>query len=159
MQRVIVTLCSFSTIFASEMPPCCLPPTSRPGQPSSRQKLFRPPPPRCCRHSQHVANALSRGLDFPSVDWVVQFDCPESTATYIHRAGRTQTLPIIRCSNLAVFFASDRQTFIQFFTRAQALQGTTRRALLCSCWHRLKRRSLRCYPPLKFSKNELKTSM
>ena len=31
----------------------------------------------------------ARGLDFPSVDWVVQLDCPEDTNTYIHRVGRT----------------------------------------------------------------------
>ncbi|ESO03291.1 hypothetical protein HELRODRAFT_140303, partial [Helobdella robusta] len=31
----------------------------------------------------------SRGLDFPSVDWVVQCDCPEDVSTYIHRVGRT----------------------------------------------------------------------
>jgi ATP-dependent RNA helicase DDX10/DBP4 len=31
----------------------------------------------------------ARGLDFPNVDWVVQFDCPEDVPTYIHRVGRT----------------------------------------------------------------------
>ena len=30
-----------------------------------------------------------RGLDFPSVDWVLQVDCPEDIDTYIHRVGRT----------------------------------------------------------------------
>lgn len=27
--------------------------------------------------------------DFPAVNWVLQFDCPEDANTYIHRAGRT----------------------------------------------------------------------
>jgi ATP-dependent RNA helicase DDX10/DBP4 len=31
----------------------------------------------------------SRGIDFPAVDWVVQYDCPEDVYTYIHRVGRT----------------------------------------------------------------------
>ncbi|KAK9371364.1 P-loop containing nucleoside triphosphate hydrolase protein [Lipomyces kononenkoae] len=31
----------------------------------------------------------ARGLDFPSVDWVVQLDVPEDADTYIHRVGRT----------------------------------------------------------------------
>lgn len=28
-------------------------------------------------------------LDFPEVDWVVQFDCPKQLDDYIHRVGRT----------------------------------------------------------------------
>lgn len=39
-----------------------------------------------CLFSTDVA---ARGLDFPSVDWVVQVDCPEDADTYIHRVGRT----------------------------------------------------------------------
>jgi ATP-dependent RNA helicase DDX10/DBP4 len=39
-----------------------------------------------CLFSTDVA---ARGLDFPSVDWVVQLDAPEDPDTYIHRVGRT----------------------------------------------------------------------
>ncbi|GIL77456.1 hypothetical protein Vretifemale_6898 [Volvox reticuliferus] len=36
-----------------------------------------------------ATDIAARGLDFPTVDWVVQADCPEDSATYIHRVGRT----------------------------------------------------------------------
>lgn len=36
-----------------------------------------------------ATDIAARGLDFPGVDWVVQADCPEDVATYIHRVGRT----------------------------------------------------------------------
>lgn len=36
-----------------------------------------------------TTDLAARGLDFPKVDWVVQVDCPEDPATYIHRVGRT----------------------------------------------------------------------
>lgn len=36
-----------------------------------------------------ATDVAARGLDFPQVQWVVQADCPEDVATYIHRTGRT----------------------------------------------------------------------
>ena len=36
-----------------------------------------------------ATDVAARGLDFPQVHWVVQADCPEDVATYIHRTGRT----------------------------------------------------------------------
>lgn len=45
-----------------------------------------------CRKQKAVLFATdlaSRGLDFPNVNWVVQADCPEDSAAYIHRVGRT----------------------------------------------------------------------
>lgn len=40
----------------------------------------------CCLFATDV---VARGLDFPAVDWVIQVDCPEDAATYVHRVGRS----------------------------------------------------------------------
>ena len=45
-----------------------------------------------CRKKSAVlfcTDIAARGLDFPSVSWVIQLDCPEDANTYIHRVGRT----------------------------------------------------------------------
>ncbi|CCH40859.1 DEAD box RNA helicase (Hca4), putative [Wickerhamomyces ciferrii] len=42
--------------------------------------------------AQHVClfatDVVARGIDFPSIDWVIQVDAPEDADTYIHRVGR-----------------------------------------------------------------------
>ncbi|XP_011551069.3 probable ATP-dependent RNA helicase DDX10 [Plutella xylostella] len=53
-----------------------------------REKIYN----EFCRKSNVILFATdlaSRGLDFPRVNWVIQYDCPEDVETYIHRAGRT----------------------------------------------------------------------
>ncbi len=32
-----------------------------------------------------ATDVAARGLDFPEIEWVVQADCPEDVAAYIHR--------------------------------------------------------------------------
>ncbi len=36
-----------------------------------------------------TTNITARGVDFPSVQWVIQYDLPENFETYVHRIGRT----------------------------------------------------------------------
>ena len=34
-------------------------------------------------------DVAQRGLDFPQVDWIIQYDPPDDPEDYIHRVGRT----------------------------------------------------------------------
>lgn len=51
-------------------------------------------------------------LDFPAVNWVVQLDCPEDAATYIHRAGRTARLERSG-ESLLVLLPSEKEVMLQ----------------------------------------------
>lgn len=53
----------------------------------------------------------SRGIDFPAVDWVVQYDCPEDVNTYIHRVGRTARYK--SKGNSLLFLTPTEQKFVE----------------------------------------------
>ena len=44
---------------------------------------------RCKSAVLFCTDIAARGLDFPMVHYVIQYDCPDSAQTYVHRAGRT----------------------------------------------------------------------
>ena len=77
---------AFSRVFRkSKVPTMCLTGNMRQTRRDDVFALF-------CRTRGAVlfcTDLAARGLDFPLVHWVVQYDCPESVQTYIHRVGRT----------------------------------------------------------------------
>lgn len=55
---------------------------------NKRQKLFTQFSD-CKSGALMCTDVMARGVDFPSVDWVIQFDPPSSTKSFVHRCGRT----------------------------------------------------------------------
>lgn len=67
-----------------------------------------------CRKSNVVlfaTDVASRGLDFPTVNWVIQLDCPEDATAYIHRAGRTARHKA-KGENLLVLLPSEEEAMV-----------------------------------------------
>ena len=50
--------------------------------------------------------------DFPSVDWVLQLDCPEDATTYLHRVGRTARLAAVG-SSLLILTPSEEEGMLK----------------------------------------------
>lgn len=65
-----------------------------------------------------ATDVASRGLDFPSVDWVVQLDAPEDYDMYVHRVGRTARFQH-NGSALLLLDPSEEEAFIQRNKKAQ----------------------------------------
>ena len=59
-----------------------------------------------------ATDVAARGLDFPGLDWVLQLDCPEDAATYIHRVGRTARFRM-RGNGLLVLLPSEAPAMLQ----------------------------------------------
>ncbi|CAG2169810.1 unnamed protein product [Oppiella nova] len=72
-----------------------------------------------CRKQSAVLFATdiaSRGLDFPSVNWVLQLDSPEDVNTYIHRVGRTARFEKDG-ESLLVVLPSEEQSMVDQLTQ------------------------------------------
>ncbi|PRT53728.1 ATP-dependent RNA helicase DBP4 [Wickerhamiella sorbophila] len=59
-------------------------------------------------------DVVARGIDFPEVDWVIQIDCPEDSATYIHRVGRSARAG--KKGRALLFLTSSEEGFIENLT-------------------------------------------
>ncbi len=78
---------------------------------SRRQKLFS----EFASLSRGVlmcTDVLARGVDFPAVDWVVQFDPPSSAKAFVHRCGRTARMGSVG-SALVMLLPTERD-YVEF---------------------------------------------
>jgi len=57
-----------------------------------------------------ASDAASRGLDFPQIDWIIQFDPPQRTEEYLHRVGRTARIG--RAGNALLFLQPSEVGFL-----------------------------------------------
>ncbi|OAF68681.1 DEAD-box ATP-dependent RNA helicase 32 [Intoshia linei] len=62
-----------------------------------------------------ATDIAARGLDFPNVDWIVQYDLPVNVNSYIHRAGRTARNN--NCGNCLMFITKYELDFINFLDK------------------------------------------
>ncbi|KAH9261419.1 hypothetical protein BASA81_000063 [Batrachochytrium salamandrivorans] len=76
-----------------------------------------------------ATDVASRGLDFPHVDWVVQADCPEDAATYIHRVGRTARYEQ-QGKALLLLLPSEEMEFVRLLREFSNINLTKKQAAL-----------------------------
>ena len=57
-----------------------------------------------------TTDVAARGLDFPSVDWVVQFDAPQHPDQFVHRIGRTARMG--KSGKAVVYISEDQEDYI-----------------------------------------------
>ncbi len=57
-------------------------------------------------------DVLARGVDFPAVDWVVQFDPPSSAKAFVHRCGRTARMGNV--GNALVMLLPTEKDYVEF---------------------------------------------
>lgn len=56
----------------------------------------------------------ARGLDFPDIDWVIQFDPPQDPKSFLHRCGRTARSG--RSGNALVFLLKKEDAYIEMMS-------------------------------------------
>nr|XP_021193908.2 ATP-dependent RNA helicase DDX18 [Helicoverpa armigera] len=61
-------------------------------------------------------DVAARGLDIPSVDWIVQYDPPSDPKEYIHRVGRTAR-GLNNKGNAVILLRPEEKNFIEFLQK------------------------------------------
>ena len=56
-------------------------------------------------------DVAARGLDLPSVDWIVQFNPPVTAEEYVHRVGRTARVG--KCGKSLIFLSPNEAEFVK----------------------------------------------
>lgn len=83
---------------------------------SRRQKLFTQFS-NCRSGSLMCTDVMARGVDFPSVDWVIQFDPPSCTKSFVHRCGRTARMG--RKGRALVMLLPSEMPYVEFLSLNQ----------------------------------------
>ncbi|RPB26074.1 DEAD-domain-containing protein [Terfezia boudieri ATCC MYA-4762] len=64
-------------------------------------------------------DVAARGLDIPSVDWIVQFDPPDDPRDYIHRVGRTARGPNGATGRSLLFLLPNELGFLSYLKQSR----------------------------------------
>lgn len=83
---------------------------------SKRQKLFAEFS-SCETGVLMCTDVMARGVDFPSVDWVIQFDPPSSAKSFVHRCGRTARMGQI--GHALVMLLPSEMSYVEFMNLNQ----------------------------------------
>lgn len=59
-----------------------------------------------------VTDVAARGIDFPDVEWVVQWDGPQDPSSYTHRIGRTARNG--KCGSSVIFLTPEEEGYVSF---------------------------------------------
>ena len=66
-------------------------------------------------------DVMARGVDFPNVNWVVQFDIPQNAENFVHRCGRTARAG--HDGNSLVFLMENEIEYIEFLKVNQKVKS------------------------------------
>jgi len=67
-----------------------------------------------------TTDVASRGLNFPEVEWIIQYDPPQQIDEYIHRAGRTARLGKEYQGNAVLFLMSHERGYVDLLRQRDA---------------------------------------
>merc|ERR1712226_146917 len=66
------------------------------------------------------SDVMARGVDFPQVNWVIQYDPPSNAEVFVHRCGRTARMGNI--GNALIMLLPNESSYIEFVSVNQKVQ-------------------------------------